>query len=283
MKSLFQLLLVATATLSTNHLFGQVLFSDSFDRVEGSSSANGLPADPNNFSSWGTNDNAFGGTVVNTWMAGPSRPGGANQSTDGSVATTINGTGFYDFDVTTLAPEGFSVSVDFNRFHPVNPGNGPGFVSIALGADSGAFVGGGLFGINNGDFLVLFQQGVGTNEGNTQFFADGVLTAPASSTDPGPLDYGDPLATHRVLVSMIPQVAGAYGETDLIDGSVSVDGGTPYEFTVMGGANFGSLALSSNQFFHSSWDNLVVRAIPEPTTLTTCILAVCSCCFARRW
>ena len=35
-----------------------IIYSDSFNRIEGSGDTNNKPADPNNFSDWGSNDNA---------------------------------------------------------------------------------------------------------------------------------------------------------------------------------------------------------------------------------
>ncbi len=258
----------------------QVIYSDSFDRVEGSGDTNGKPADPNNFSAWGDNDNALGGSVVNTWLVGPSRGGGANQATDGNLASTIEGGAHYVFDVTAVAPNGFTVEVDFNRFHPFNPGTGNGFSAIGLGADTGAVAGGGGFVPNNSDLALIFQQGVGANTGNMQILEDNVFL-PGTGNE-GPLDYGDPTVGHAVKLTLIPVVPGAYGDADTINGSVSVDGGTPFNFSVLGGTEFGNLALSSNGFVHRAWDNLVVTAIPEPTTIALAGLCVIAAVARRR-
>jgi len=242
-----------------------VIYSDSFDRVSGSGDTNGKPADPSNFSAWGANDNALGGSVVNTWIVGPTRGGGANQVTDGNLASTIEGGAHYDFDVTSSAPNGFKVAFDFSRFHPFNPGNGNGFLAIGLGADTGAAVGGGGFATNNSDLALVFQQSVGANTGNMQVLQDNAFL-PGTANE-GPLDYGDPTVAHSVVLTLIPAVAGAYGDADVVNGSVSVDGGTAYNFSVLGGTDFGNLALSSNGFVHRSYDNLVVTAVPEPASL----------------
>lgn len=270
---------VATA-LVVSQASAQVIYSDSFDRVEGSGDTNGKPADPNNFSAWGANDNALGGSTVNTWIVGPSRGGGANQATDGALASTIEGGAHYDFDVTTLAPLGFMVEVDFNRFHPFNPGSGNGFSGIGLGADTGAAVGGGGFVPNNSDLALIFQQGVGANVGNMQILEDNVFL-PGTGSE-GPVDYGDPTVGHSVKLTLIPAVPGAYGDADTINGSLSIDGGTPYNFSVLGGSNFGSLALSSNGFVHRSWDNVVVTAIPEPTSVALACFGLMAVSLVRR-
>lgn len=240
-----------------------ILYSDSFDRVTGSGDPNGKPAEPDNFSAWGDNDNASGGTLVNTWLVGPSRGGGANQVTDGQWGSTIEGSARYPVDITAMAPNGFIVQFDFNRFSPFNPpdpfGENNGFVSVGLGAEDDAGQGGGQFNVNNTDFAILFQQPVGGNVGNTQFFEDGVFLL--GTTDEGPVDYGDPLATHTVELTMVPATAGQYGDADMINGSVSIDGGTPFDFSVLGGDGFGHLSFASNGFVHRVYDNLTVTAL----------------------
>jgi hypothetical protein len=273
------LALVASA-LFVGQATAQILYSDSFDRIEGSGDTNGKPADPNNFSAWGANDNALGGSLVNTWIVGPSRGGGANQATDGSLASTVEGGAHYDFDITTLAPAGFVVEFDFNRFHPFNPGTGNGFLAVGLGADSGAAVGGGGFVPNNSDLTILFQQGVGANTGNTQILQDNVFL-PGTASE-GPVDFGDPTVGHSVRLAMVPAVAGQYGDADVINGSLSIDGGPAYTFSVLGGADFGNLAFSSNGFVHRSYDNLVVRAIPEPTSAVLAAMVALAGCRRRR-
>ena len=253
---------LATCGLLVSSAAAQVIYSDTFNRVEGSGDPNGKPADPNNFSAWGDNDNGLGGSVVNTWLVGPSRGGGANQVTDGERASTVEGGAHMVFDVTTVAPNGFTVEFNFHRFHPpTSVPSGNGFVAFGLGADTGAGLGGGLFATNNSDVAMLFQQSANGNLGNPQFFVDGALV------DDGPFDYGDPDLPHDVTVSITPDVPGAYGDADTISGWVSVDGGPRYHFNVPGGAEFGNLAVSSNGFVHRSYDNLVVTAIPEPTSV----------------
>lgn len=277
-----KLLLVAcmVTAIASSQADASVLYSDSFDRTTGSGDTNGKPADPNNFSEWGANDNALGGSLVNTWIVGPSRGGGANQATDGSLASTIEGGAHYDFDVTGLAPNGFMVEFDFSRFHPFNPGSGNGFIAVGLGADSGSVVGGGQFAPGNSDLSLVFQQGVGANVGNTQILEDNVFL-PGTGSE-GPVDYGDPTVAHSVKLTVVPAVAGAYGDADTINGSLSVDGGAAYNFSFLGGTDFGNLAFSSNGFVHRSYDNVVVTAIPEPGTLVLAGLGCLAIAGLRR-
>lgn len=256
--------LVLVACLGQSGVGQTILYSDSFDRTTGSGDPNGKPADPDNFSSWGDNDNTFGGSLVNTWIVGPERGGGANQVTDGSVASTVDGAARYPVDITSLAPNGFTVEFDFNRFAPFNPpdpfGENVGFLSVGFGTNDEAGLGGGQFNVNHADLTILFQQAAGPNVGNTQLFQDSEFL-PGTGSE-GPVDYGDPLAGHSVELTLVPTAAGQYSDDDSVNGTLIVDGGTPYNFTVLGGSNFGTLSFSSNQFVHRTYDNLVVTALP---------------------
>jgi len=284
----FRLLSVAAASVVALSLVAgdaaaQVIYSDSFDRTTGSGDPNGNPAGAGNgASAWEANDNVLGGSVVNTWLVGPARGGGANQVTNGSLASTIEGGAHYVFDVTSVAPNGFKVEFDFNRFHPINPGNGNGFLAIGLGADTGAVIGGGGFVPNNSDLTLLFQQAAGPNSGNMQILEDNVFAGGTAANGDGPVDYGDPTVGHSVQLTLVPASSGAYGSGDTINGSVSIDGGTAYNFSVLGGTEFGNLAFSSNGFVHRSYDNLVVTAIPEPSTLVLAGLAMLAGVGRRR-
>lgn len=260
----------------------QVLYSDSFDRTEGSGDPNGKPADPNNFSAWGDNDNALGGTLVNSWVVGPSRGGGANQVADGNLASTIEGGAHYAVDVSTLAPLGFTVEFDFNRFHPFNPGSGNGFLAVGLGADTGSTVGGGGFVPNNSDLAIIFQQGVGGNVGNTQILQDNSFAGGTNIDGEGPLDYGDPTAWHRVQLTLRPAVPGMYGDADTILGTLTVDSSATHSFSVLGGSEFGNLAFSSNGFVHRAYDNLVVSVVPEPMGVLLAGLGLVAAAMHRR-
>ena len=246
----------------------QVLYSDTFSRTAGASDATGGTG----ASDWGTNDNGLGGTLAAAYVVGPTRAGGANQSVNGATGLTIEGGAFLNLDAAAAAPAGFSVGFDFDRFAgPSEGGNGNGFLAVGLGASASAGApAGGQFAVANGDLAVLFQQGAGGNTGNTQIFQDNALLPGTTST--GPVDYGDPLAPHSVLLTLTPRVAGAYGEADTIDASLSIDGGSDFDFAVLGGDDFGTVSFSSNGFVFRGYDNLVVTAlpttvIPEPTSL----------------
>ena len=279
---------LTVACCAANSAWSQtILYSDTFTRVEGSGDPNDKPAEPDNFSAWGDNDNGLGGTLVNTWLVGPERPGGANQVTDGERASTIEGSARYPVDITSMAPAGFQVDFDFSRFHPDNPPDpflpGNGFVTIGFGTEDDDGQGGGAFNVNNADLTILFQQDADPDDdgsidmGNFQVLEDSILTHGIAVTrnqageitdiqDPsgnGEILYGDPVLSHSASIVLVPAVVGAYGDSDEIDVSVAVDGSEIFTFTTTGGAGFGHVSLASNGFVHRDYDNLVVTALPS--------------------
>ena len=248
-----------------------VLYSDTFDRTTGNGAANNASVvQGEGESDWGTNDNGLGGTISQEWLVGPERGGAANQVTGefpgnesaGSRAYTFEGGAFYDFDAAAASPEGFSVQFDFNRDADGNGDAGNGFLTLGLGVDSGtdaSAIGSGLFTLNNADLVLLFQQANNGNTGNAELFVDNVSV--------GNFDYGDPNVEHTALLSVTPQIAGAYGDAAAIDVAVSVDGGSQFSTTVTGGDSFGTVSFSSNTFVARAYDNVIVTAVPEPASL----------------
>ncbi len=85
---------------------------------------------------------------------------------------------------------------------------------------------------NSSDLSLVFQQGVGANIGNMQILEDNVFL-PGTGSE-GPVDYGDPTVWHSVKLTLTPVVPGQYGDTDVINGSLSIDGGATYSFSVLG-------------------------------------------------
>ncbi|MEQ8211552.1 MAG: PEP-CTERM sorting domain-containing protein [Lacipirellulaceae bacterium] len=280
-------LLTLCGLLAANAPAQTVLFSDTFARTTGSGLPNGHPGGAGfGLSDWGTNDNGLGGTISMAYTAGPTRTGdisnpdsgSANSVTDGLVGSTIEGSARFDFDITTMAPSGFTVEFDFNRFHEDNPPDpfapGAGYVSVGFGTEDDDVQGGGAFNVNNADLTILFQQDIDGNDppnqvGNIQIFedsvqTDGVAIVDGMELDPsgnGRISYGDPVMDHSVKVQIVPAVNGAYGDADVLNVELTVDSVLLYSFSTVGGIDFGTLSLASNGFVHREYDNLVVTAL----------------------
>ncbi len=254
---------VIIAFAMSGNAWADTVYSDTFSRVTGSGDGNG---DPNgaadNFSDWGTNDNGLGGSVSQAWVAGPSRAGGGrNAVTDGALGLNHGTTSFFDFDVTNLAPHGFTVALDFRRYptDPTNPPGPNGYIAFGLGVDAGTAITNDFHAIGNSDFAVSFQQANAGNAANAEVFEDNVLD--------DVFDYLTPDAAHSLFLTVIPAVSGAYGAADSVSINVLVDGSISNNYTVLGGANFGSFAVSANNFEARYIDNLIVTAIPEPASV----------------
>ncbi len=251
-----------------------VLFSDTFRRTTGSGDGNGDPngADPN-FSDWGTNDNALGGTNTQAWIAGPNRAGGGrNAVTNGSQGIAHGTSSFYDFDAAAAAPDGFTVALDFAR--AVTPPVDNGYIAIGLGVDAGTVMANDFHAIGNADWSILFQQANQGNAANAQVAVDNVIAEN--------FDYLTPNDPHTLLLKVTPAVSGAYGDTDSITVDVLVDGSIAKNYVITGGADFGSLTVSANNFSTRYIDNLVVSAIPEPTALLLGAFALVGLAVRRR-
>ena len=230
-----------------------VIFSDSFDRVEG---FNDDPDNMANFSDWGMNDNEFGGTVVQTYSMDTSRPGGAQSNTDGEVGIIRNGAVQINADFSALAPNGYTVEFDFTRR------SGVGFVTLGIGLDPTVIPS--SMGFNSNAFVfdqdatvdgaVLFQQD-NDNPGNgrVQVFnaANSILAVPNA--------FFDDESTHTASISVVAE--NGYENGAMADVFVLVDGNAPIASTVtFDGENSGYLALYSNQT-GAMIDNLLITAI----------------------
>jgi hypothetical protein len=254
----------------------QVILSDSFNRGPlGSGDGNGNPAGVTPKSDWGSNDNAFGGSAVQTYTFDQSRGGGAQQTLDGSgVATMYNGAAQIEFDFAPLTSGagGYTVSFDFKRT------TGNGFIALGIGLDdtdlienTGGFNGNAFLFTNpaNGaEAAALFKQ-----NGDIELWAGG---AAAAQTIGG--FYSSPEDWHSaaVAISAPTGYGGGSGGTLL----VSVDGGAAVSQAItFDGISSGYLSLFSNQS-GLLLDNLVV-VIPEPTSFT--LLGIGGIClwFAR--
>lgn len=261
------LTIVASIGLTAGISSAATLYSDTFSRVTGSGDGNGDPNGPaDNFSDWGTNDNGLGGSVSQAWIAGPSRAGGGrNAVTNGDLGISHGTSAFFDYDAAANAPAGFTIEMDFSRF-VVTPDPGPGgggYIAFGLGVNSGTALSD-FTAIGASDWAILFQQANNGNAANSSVFED--------NSGIGNFDYLTPDSPHSLSLTVTPAVFGAYGDTDTVNISVLVDGSISQNYSVNGGDNFGSFTVSANNFATRYIDNLVVTAIPEPSS--TALLAL---------
>ena len=276
-------ILVLTVSRSVD---AAVLLTDSFARTTGVGDGNtaGAVAAGTGSSDLGSNDNAAGGTIVGAYTTSTSRGGGANVTSgtdpdfpgNGSVATFFNqgfvldGTG-----ITAASPDGFTVGFDFDRIADpgVTSGGPNGYLAFGVGAPvtpDPATIGAAYAISGNTAFAALFQQSNNGNIGNAEVFENGAELATGSD-----VDYGDPTATHSVLLTLIPQLTGAFNSVgDVISYDLAVDGSSisSGSFTNVDGDSLDGLAFSTNLFSGTFIDNLAVNsietvAIPEPTSL----------------
>ena len=216
MKTQLTLAAAAVALSLTAGASAQAIYSDSFNRTVGQGDPTGGTGD----SDFGVNDNALGGVVAAEYLVGPERGGGANQVVD-QVGFTIEGGALLPIDASALASAGFTVSFQFDRFAgPSEGGDGNGFIAIGLGADTSldaSAIGARLFAVNNSDTSILFQQSTdGSGSGNAQVYVNDE-NATTGASFPNAFNYGDPLATHQVTLTVTPQMLGMYGTADQID------------------------------------------------------------------
>ncbi len=244
----------------------EVIFSDSFDRTTGNADTGAPPV----LSSWGANDNALGGASVQTYTMN-TRGGGAQNTTDGSVAVFRAGASQVDLDLGPLAPVGYTVAFDFQR------ATGGGFIAMGIGLDpalipaTGGFNGNAFLfdsGPNSGtvDGAILIQQDNDSpGSGRVQLFNAGDSVESIGGA------FTDNEAVHSALVTVA--APSGYGAGAVGTLAISIDGGDPLATGItFDGENSGYLSFYSNQV-GSTIDNLVVIAIPEPTSVALGLIA----------
>lgn len=268
---------IAAVAAFASSASGQIILSDSFSRINGSGDGNGNPLGAGNgLSDWGSNDNAFGGSSVQTYTFGQGRAGGANQTTDGSTAQMYSGAAQIELDLAplTTAAGGYTVQFDFQR----TAGNG--FIALGIGLDdtdqieslNGFNANTFLFtsGANGAEGAVLMKQ-----NGDVEMWAGGNA---AAQTIGG--FYTDPEAWHTATITV--SAPGGYGATAAGTVSLSIDGGgAASQGITFDGISSAWLSLYSNQN-GLQLDNLTITTIPEPTTFALMGLGGLGLLVARR-
>ncbi len=266
---IWTLSLIAASGLLVDSVSATVLLSDSFNRTTGSGDGNGNPAGSGNgLSDWGSNDNALGGSNVQAYTFGQGRAGGANQTTNGSVAQLIAGAAQVELDFAALSggAGGFIVEFDFQR---VALGMN-GFLTMAIGVDDtdqienqGGFNGNTFIftnSANGADAAVLVKQ-----NGDLELWDGG--DAPAQTLGGFFTGADDPHSAVVTVAAPNGFGAGALGAIGVsIDGSPAATQPITFDGVSSGYLSFYSnLAGNAGAPKFGAIDNLVVRAIPEPT------------------
>ena len=230
-----------------------VIFSDSFDRA--------------NSNTVGTNDNALGGTITQTWIEhGDAAAEEAilsnalrldSDAGGGGTAWVVPDHNFNTSDITTAG--GFILSYTVDPIEIENPGR---WAAVSFGHSSASATGGN-FEVVDADSAFGF---IITDNGTYQVFEDGVLFASG--------DTGDAVGPYAIEITVLTNDFSASANATA---SITVDGTvidldddiagvqTTHAFTWNTGDNyfnFEGLVRDSTDY-----DDVKIALIPEPATL----------------
>jgi hypothetical protein len=253
-----------------------ILVSDDFNRTAGNPAA----GSSGGLSDWGMNNNALGGTTNQTYKVRTTAAGTSTeqQFVDGNLGRLRLGHGVVDFDLlsnSTVLQNGFQASFDFQR-------GGGGYIAFAIGMTPAEIEAhpqnnariGVPFATNipETDFGFLFRPPTG-GQGQTEIWRGGVQTT-------GPLGIfnatsitGSPTSLlNQAVVRFTPAVAGQWGAGSTINAELVVNNGTPLSYSFLSdGSGLGYFGFHSNagaSVAQAGVDNLVISAIPEPSSLS---------------
>jgi len=209
-----------------------LLLSDTFDRISG----NPMFAGNGGMSDWGSNDNNLGGAAVQSYRVTPTDLVGDDQQyVAGGTGKLRHGTSLIDLDLTTDAPYGYILELDFKR----GLNNSTGFI---IGRDSTA--GGLVMSLSDPDtdFGVKIRPYDAGND--LEFYEHGSLVG---SLDGFWNNAGDSSAMHHAIISVTPNGYAPGGLADitvLIDGTSVFDGSFTWDPVQPITSGFGSMVAS---------------------------------------
>ncbi len=252
-----------------------ILLSDTFERTTG----NAIPSNGDTFSDWGANNNALGGSIIQTYLTTPSRPpadGGVDQTVQ-EVDDPANGEneGVIRFGVTAvdynlatdpnvLAGGGYTVEFKGRR-------SAGGFISFSLGTNPNLIsttLGGAAFlpvtSANAGEHAYIYQGGDFADLRMQVFEFGGDKLDP-----PGNVDFvtSDATAEFTSVVTVLAPNGFAIG--DDLNISVTVDGSSvsALDHSVTIASAFpGYVAWSSNSG-GAIIDDVIITALGTATGL----------------
>ncbi len=246
----------------------KILLSDQFERVTG----NAEPLNGPTLSDWGSNDNALGGSITQTYITTPTRSGGGGVDQTVQEADSAEfdgdldnegvirfGTTMVNYDLASdpdvLFGGGYTVEFNFRRQS--------NFLSFYFGydpVDAATTDGGAAFGPVTSGFAAehawIFQDdGLGT--GRMQVFESGTKLDP-----PGDINgaFGISTELHHALITV--SAPNGFDLGDLVTTEVSIDGTpvTAATHTVgSDGMHFGYIGWSSNSG-SAQIDDLIITA-----------------------
>jgi hypothetical protein len=271
----------ATASAAT-------IVSDDFNRTAGvnaSGSAGGL-------SSWGSNNNALGGGVTQTYKVRDTAIGASTeqQFVDGALGRLRLGHGVVDFDLLSDAgalQNGYRASFDFQR-------GGGGYIAFAVGITPAEIQAhpqnnariGVPFAANipETDFGFLFRPSAAS-----EVWKSGVTSVgPASIFNATSIAGSPTTLLNSAVVEITPAVAGQWGVGSTINVALTVNGAASPQYTttfLSNGPGLGYFGFHSNAgatVAQAGIDNLVITAIPEPNSAMLCLVSVAGL-LAPRW
>jgi len=282
-----KLLLTSVSALATICATqGQVLFSDSFTRTTGNTDPLAGAVD----SDWGNNDNAAGGSIVQTYVTTPDRTsGGVQQTVNGSEGVLRFGATCIQYDLyseaNVVSAGGYSLQFNFTRL------TGTGFVGVFFGAPPASVAakdGSAAFGpinqltdyANTVEAAFLFQNNA--DLGRVQTFSYGVQQG-------GNIDGAYDDATAGTIGLHIGRVdvtsATGFGSGQTATFSLFIDGNFVVSQSAVLDGGLGTFGFTSNQGSAVSGgliDNLVVTVIPEPGSASLVLLGCLSLYWVRR-
>lgn len=258
--------------LTTSVSASTVKFSDNFNRTAGVNAA----GNAGGLSSWGTNNNALGGTIAAPYKVRNTAAGASTeqQFVDGNLGRLRLGHGVVNHDLLSLPSvlqNGYEVSFNFQR-------GGGGYIALAVGLTPNEIE---THPQNNARIGVPFAANIPQTDFGFLFrpsAASEVWKAGATSVGPAGIFNATSVAGSPVnllnsaVAKFTPAVAGQWGAGATINFQLTVNNALVPQYStsfLSDGSGLGYFGFHSNAgttVAQAAVDNVVITAIPEPAT-----------------